>query len=271
MMNAELNESGYQRIRAWLQHKCGMNYQDKKKDLLTHRMQRVCERWGIPHFDELANKIEMGLDREIQFAVLHAASTNHTFFFREPQVLDFFQNTILPGLPKTGARIWSAAASTGDEAYTLAIMIAETRGRDYVANNHIGILGTDISEVVIGNAELGIYPSSHLDQTPANILPRYFSPLGMDQYQVHDDIRKVCTFRRLNLKASPYPFQKLFHVIFCRNVLYYFDRAHQLSTVEALYDVTEPGGWLLTSVTESLRDMDTRWLTIQGGIYRKAF
>ena len=270
MIQEALEESGYQRIREWLHKQCGMNYQDKKRDLLTHRMQRVCERWGISNLDLLAEKVELGLDREIQFAVLHAASTNHTFFFREPQILDFFKNTILPDLPQKGARIWSAAASTGDEAYTLAIMMAEARGRHWIENN-VSILGTDISEVVIGSAEMGIYGSSHLDQMPPNILPRYFSPLGMDQYQVQEDIRRVCMFRRLNLKANPYPFKQLFHTIFCRNVLYYFDRAHQRSTVEALYDVTEPGGWLLTSVTESLRDMDTRWITIQGGVYRKAF
>ena len=269
-MNTELNELGYQRIRTWLHTKCGMDYKDKKKDLLTHRMQRVCERWGIPHFNALADKVEMGLDREIQFAVLHAASTNHTFFFREPQVLDFFKDQILPDLPKSGVRIWSAAASTGDEAYTLAIIMAEARGRNWIEHN-LSILGTDISEVVIANAENGIYANSHLDQMSPTLLKHYFSPVGMDQYQVNDDIRKACTFRRLNLKASPYPFTKKFHTVFCRNVLYYFDRAHQLSTVESLYEVTEPGGWLLTSVTESLRDIDTRWVHIHSGVYRKAF
>ena len=79
----------------------------------------------------------------------------------------------------------------------------------------------------------------------------------------------MCTFRRLNLKAQPFPFRRPFDIIFCRNVLYYFDREQQRRTLEALYEVTEPGGWLLTSVTESVRDLGTRWCWVGGGIYRK--
>lgn len=264
------HEEGYQRIRGWLHDRCGISYQEKKKQLLIHRMQKVCERCGIPDLETLADRVESNRNHDIQLAVMHAASTNHTYFFREPQVLEFFQNTILPALPQNGGRIWSAAASTGDEAYTLAIMAAETRGRDWAKRNVL-ILGTDISEVVIAHAEAGIYGESHINQMPGNMLERYFDPVGMDQYRVQDDLRRICTFRRLNLKASPYPFQKAFHAVFCRNVLYYFDRAHQRAAVEAIYDATEPGGWLLTSVTESLRDLDTRWLPVQGGIYRKAY
>lgn len=264
------HEEGYRRIRCWLNERCGINYQEKKKQLLIHRMQKVCERSGIADLSALADSVENGRNRDIQLAVMHAASTNHTYFFREPQVLEFFRTTILPALPQSGARIWSAAASSGDEAYTLAIMAAEMRGRDWARRN-LAILGTDISEVVIAHAEAGIYGESHLEQLPPKALEQYFDPVGMDQHRVQDDLRRICTFRRLNLKASPYPFQKAFHTVFCRNVLYYFDRAHQRATVEAIYDATEPGGWLLTSVTESLRDLDTRWLPVQGGIYRKAY
>lgn len=265
-----VHEEGYHRIRGWLNERCGINYQEKKRQLLEHRMQKVCERCGVADLNALADSVENGRNREIQLAVMHAASTNHTYFFREPQVLDFFCSNILPSLPQSGARIWSAAASSGDEAYTLAIMAAETRGRDWTKRN-LAILGTDISEVVIAHAEAGIFGESHLEQLPEKVLAKYFDPVGLDQYRVQDDLRRVCTFRRLNLKASPYPFQKAFHTVFCRNVLYYFDRAHQRATVEAIYDVTEPGGWLLTSVTESLRDLDTRWIPVQGGIYRKAY
>ena len=80
----------------------------------------------------------------------------------------------------------------------------------------------------------------------------------------------MCTFRRLNLKAAPYPFAKGFNVIFCRNVLYYFDRQHQFQILEQLYDVTEPGGWLLTSLTEVVRDLGTRWQPVTNAVYRRS-
>ena len=263
------HEKAYQRIWDWLHDRCCIFYQDNKKQLLIQRMQGVCVRHGIPDLETLADILESGRNRDITLAVMHAATTNHTYFFREPQVLDFFLDVILPGLPKSGGHIWSAASSTGDEAYTLAIMATQIYGRDWVERNLV-ILGTDLSNVVIAHAEAGIYSECHLDQMPGEILERYFDPVGMAQYRVRDDLRSICIFRLFNLKSIPYPFHIAFHAVFCRNVLYYFDRVHQQAIVEAIYDITEPGGWLLTSVTESLRDLDTRWIPIRCGIYRKA-
>lgn len=263
------DEKAYQGIRRWLNERSGIFYGEKKKQLLMHRLQRVCERYGFSGLPELEHCVAGGRRGEVLSAVMSAATTNHTYFFREPQVLNYFSTTILPGLPQKSVRLWSAAASTGDEAYSLAILAAESRGRAE-ACRHVAILGTDISAPVIAQAESGLYGGSHLEQTPKRLVERYFEPAGIEQYRVAGDIRRMCTFRRLNLKVRPYPFQKTFHVVFCRNVLYYFDKAHQRSTVEALYDATEPGGWLITSVTVSLRDLNSRWLPVSSGIYRKA-
>lgn len=266
-MTASLDAS-YRRLRDWLHQRSGMNYPEKKKLLLINRMQRVCERYGIADLGTLADSLIAGCNQDLQYAVLHAASTNHTYFFREPQVLNYFKDMILPTLPEAGARIWSAAASTGDEVYTLAIIAAEMRGIDW-ATRKLAILGSDISDVVIAHAEAGVYGSSHIAQMPGSFLKRYFNPVGLDQYRIQNELRRSCTFRRLNLKSSPYPFQKSFHVVFCRNVLYYFDRAQQREVVDAIYDVTEPGGWLLTSVTMSLRELGSQWIPVQSGVYRK--
>lgn len=263
------DESGYLRIRHWLNERCGIYYQERKKQMLMHRMQRVCQRHGISDLTVLADHIESGRSPSLQRQVMDAASTNHTYFFREPQVLDFFRDTILPTLPQSHVRLWSAAASSGDEAYTLAIMACQSRGQHWSRAN-LAILGTDISETMIAQAEAGVFGSAHLERVPAPVLRQYFEPAGLDQYRVCEELRQMCTFRRLNLKASAYPFQNGFHVVFCRNVLYYFDPAHQQAILETIYDATEPGGWLLTSVTESLRSLDTRWVPVHGGVYRKA-
>lgn len=263
-------EFEYQRIGNWLQDRCGMVFPEKKRELLIHRMQSVCERYKIRDLNTLADQLVMGTDSELIYAVIHAASTNHTYFFREPQVLNYFQDHILPNLPAEEVRIWSAAASSGDEAYTLAIIAAEKRGMSW-AKRRLAILGTDISDVVIAEAERAVYSSLHIDKMPTTILPSYFDLVANDQYQVKADIRQLCTFRRLNLKNHPYPFQRNFHVVFCRNVLYYFDKQQQKEIIEAIYDITEPGGWLLTSVTVSLRGLESRWQMIDSGIYRKPF
>ncbi len=265
----KFSDAGYERVRTWLNARCGIHYAEKKKELLTQRLGRVLDHFDLDNLDDLAFCVETGHKEEIQLAVMHAASTNHTYFFREPQVLDFFRDTILPLLARQPElRIWSAAASTGDEAYTLAILVAEILGREQAANR-VSILATDISAPVIKQAESGIYGASHFEHTPEHLLKRYFEPVAGNEFQVAPFIRRMCTFRRLNLKAQPFPFRRSFDVVFCRNVLYYFDREHQCGTLEALYDVTEPGGWLLTSVTESVRDLNTRWCWAGGGIYRK--
>ncbi len=264
-----LDTAGYEHIRVWLNQRCGIDYPERKRELLRHRLGRVVTRFGFVDLNELAAQLENEAAFDLQLAVMHAASTNHTFFFREPQVLDFFQGQILPSLAdRETIRIWSAASSTGDEAYTLAIIAAELFGRAAVGSR-VAILGTDISEPVVERAESAVYTSNHLEQTAEDILARYFTRTGIDQYRVVDDIRRLCTFRRMNLKATPYPFRRMFQVVFCRNVLYYFDREHQIATLESLYDVTEPGGWLLTSITEAIRDLGTRWQAVTSGVYRK--
>ena len=265
----KIDDSGYERIRTWLNVRCGIHYAETKKELLTQRLVRVLGQFELDNLDDLALCVEMGVKEDIELAVVHAASTNHTYFFREPQVLDFFRDTILPlNARRSELRIWSAAASTGDEAYTLAILAAEALGRESAANR-VSILATDISAPVIKQAESAVYGAPHFEHTPKHLLDRYFEAAEGGELQVAPFIRRMCTFRRLNLKAQPFPFRRHFDVIFCRNVLYYFDRENQFRTVEALYDVTEPGGWLLTSVTESVRDLKTRWCWVGGGIYRK--
>jgi chemotaxis protein methyltransferase CheR len=263
------DDSGYERIRTWLNARCGIYYAEKKKELLSQRLARVLERFGLSDLEELADCVETGQKGDVEQAVVDVASTNHTYFFREPQVLDYFSNTILPNLAhKPALHIWSAAASTGDEAYTLAILAAEIMGPEQAASR-VSILGTDISAPVIKRAEAAVYGAAHLEHAPEYLLQRYFEPAEAGDLRVVPHIQRMCTFRRLNLKARPFPFHRPFDVVCCRNVLYYFDRVNQRRTLEALFDVTERGGWLLTSVTESVRDLGTRWCWVGGGIYRK--
>lgn len=269
-MTTSVDQAGFEQIRAWLSQRCGIAFPPSKSDLLRQRMDRVLRRFGFDDLDRLAKELLSARAQDVELAVMHAASINHTYFFREPDVLDRFVELAVPMIQaQPNFRIWSAACSTGEEAYTIAIMLAARLGTPVL--NRIEILGTDISGPVVERAELGIFPHRQFSQTDPQIVSRWFRPTGIEQYQVMHELRNVCTFRRMNLKATPYPFIRPFQVIFCRNILYYFDQDDQAATVEALYHCLEPGGLLVTSVTETIRDLHDRWEPISTGIYRRAF
>lgn len=260
--------AGYDAIRHWLEQTCAIHYPDHKRPLLEQRLGRAQRALGMSSLSQMADALLRPDGREVQLAIMHAASTNHTFFFREKEVLTFFRKQVLPVLAqRSEIRLWSAACSTGDEVFTLAILIAETLGLD--ALRRVQLLGTDISAPVIEAAEAGIFPRRQLEQVPADIVQRYMHPVGIEQFRINDQIRAACTFRRMNLKSAPYLFQRPFQAVFCRNVLYYFAQADQIAVVDAIADVTEPGGLLFTSVTENVRDLSTRWQPVSSGIYRK--
>lgn len=259
----------YERIRRWVYERTGIFFADHKLRNLNERLLRVCSKAHLGSIGELAERLESDLYPELQSVVMDAVTTNHTYFFREPQVLEAFRRRVIPTLPAQGKwRIWSAASSSGDEAYTIAMIVAQTRGRDWLRQN-LQVLGTDVSGPAILQAEKAVYDATRLEHTSAACIQSFFTPDGNGRYQVAEDLRRVCLFRRLNLKAWPYPFQRRFHVVFCRNVLYYFDKPQQREILLNLYQTTEPGGWLLTSVTESLRDLDSPWLYVASGVYRK--
>lgn len=255
-------------VRDWLNDTSGIFYPDRKFDLFGQRMDRVLRKCGLADYGELARRLA-DHDLAVQRAATDAASTNHTFFFREPQILDRFRDELLPDLMRhERIRIWSAACSTGDEAYTLGMIAAEAMGLS-AAQARLGILGTDVSGPVVRQAEHGVYGQNHVQTVPPELMARYFQAAGMQQYRLTDPLRRICTFRRMNLKSVPYPFRNRFHAVFCRNILYYFDRPTQRFILDALLEVTEPGGWLVTSVTESVRDLGTKWVPVSTGIYRR--
>jgi chemotaxis protein methyltransferase CheR len=267
-MSTSMDHSGFEQIRTWLSQRCGISFPPSKSELLRQRMERVLRRFGFDDLDRLARELLSSEAQDVELAVMHAASINHTYFFREPDVLERFVDLAVPVVQaQPNTRIWSAACSTGEEVYTIAIMLAQRLGMPVL--NKIDILGTDISGPVVERAELGIFPHRQFSQTDPQTIARWFRPTGIEQYQVMPELRDVCTFRRMNLKATPYPFSRPFQFIFCRNILYYFDQDDQAATVEAMYHCLEPGGLLVTSVTETIRDLHDRWEPISTGIYRK--
>lgn len=261
--------SHFESIRTWVLKHTGLHYPARKHSTLYHRLQKVCREMGFATLQELDLHLHQRDIPDLSVRLACAVSTNHTFYFREEEMFQFFQEVVIPTLPHDDTwRLWSAACSSGDEAYSLALLLADHLGPEAV-QQRVRILGTDISADCLEQAEFGIANDRRLEKVPESLRRQYFRPVGLGQWQVSAKLKSLCTFRRLNLMSKPWPFSNQFHVIFCRNVLYYFDQPDQQELVERMYDVTVPGGWLITSVTESLRGMKTRWQVLQTGVHRK--
>jgi chemotaxis protein methyltransferase CheR len=213
--------------------------------------------------DELSNLIDV-------------ISTNHTFFFREPAHFEFLEKNVIPEMtgPKGcahrgGFRVWSAASSSGEEVYSLAILLAEQ------ALARPGWLwqieATDISTRILKRAREAIYPSESVSKVRPDLLKRYFQcGLGPQEgnYRVKTELGSRVTFRHLNLLGNTYPFTDPFHVIFCRNVMIYFDRPTQEELVRRLSERLVPGGYLMVGHSESLTGIRHRLKTVKPAIYQ---
>jgi len=256
-------------IRQWIFAHTGLHFGENKQVILYRRLKTLCWKQGLPGLQEMSQQLNGRTDSQLAVEVARAVSTNHTFFFRELQVLKRVAQAIAPQMADGPAwRIWSAAASSGEEVYTVAILLAEALGLAR-ARQSVALLGTDISYPMIEQAEHAVYGAARLEEVPPQMFKQYFQPVGLGQWRVRPEVRQMCTFRRINLQSVPWPFKHSFHVILCRNVLYYFDLPGQEQLVERLYDVTLPGGWLVTSVTETLHGLRTRWRKVDAGIFRK--
>lgn len=255
-------EQSLHTLRAWVAQRLGLHF-ERQIDTFEQRILAYCRSRAMTPAEVVAE-----LEREtpaVVIGVAEAVSTNHTAFFREPEAFQLLRETIVPTLPKRDPlRLWSAAASSGEEAYSIAFTLRERLAPFDLAR--VRILGTDLSPRQLLRAELGRYPRfMHPSDEPFTAL---FELEGEDLV-VPRDVRAMCVFRTLNLTRQPWPFTQQFNVVFLRNVLYYFDVDMQRRVVEACYDVTAPGGWLVTSLTEPLLDLKTRWERVGPGVHRR--
>ena len=236
---------------------------------MRKRLTELARRLDLDSPNALAARVRS--ERESMYGLLaDTLSTNHTTFFREPIVLERIPRDIMSSLPRRvdRHRIWSAASSTGEEAYSVAMLLAEHLGADR-AQQEYAILGTDLVQRVVQQAERGRYSRAVVKGMSEDRKLKWFSKKGSDAFEVSAELKRMCTFRRLNLVNDNWPFNQKFSIILCRNVLYYFDKQTQTKILQGLYRVCEPGGWLLTSVSESLREIESKWVTLSTGIHRK--
>jgi chemotaxis protein methyltransferase CheR len=267
----KLTQTEFTAIADIVRQQCGINLA-RKKDLVESRLCGLLSRDGYRNFGEYLNRIREDRNGEEMTNLLNLVTTNHTFFFRESRHFEYFEKEVLPWLyanvPSRDLRIWSAGCSTGEEAYSLAMVID-----GFFSNKpdrwDTQILGTDISTRALRQAQDGYYSEQSVQQIPADLIRRYFQRAGGDRYRVSERIRDQVIFRRFNLMADSFPFRKKFHVIFCRNVMIYFDQKTKNQLIDRFYDITVPGGYLFIGHSEALQRDETMYRYVMPAVYRK--
>ncbi|HEY2842315.1 MAG TPA: protein-glutamate O-methyltransferase CheR [Bryobacteraceae bacterium] len=260
----------FEKIRKLIYDKAGIDLRQGKQTLVAARLGKKMRESGLRDYDAYLDSVMADKTGDSMIALIDALTTNYTSFWREPQHFHFLRDEIVPTVRnKRQIDIWCAAASTGEEPYTLAFSMLDALGP--AALTQVRILATDISTRALAAATKAIYPSDRLQGAPKQWLSRYCSP-GQGQFQgfcqVRSEIRRMIQFRRLNLIES-FAHPGTFPLISCRNVMIYFDKSTQQSLVNRMANHLEPGGHLFIGHAESLSGVEHGLRFIAPAIYQR--
>ncbi len=265
-----LNASEFEKIRRLAYDTFGLDLRTGKETLVSTRLGKHMRQSGCRSFDEYYQFVVGDSTGKSLINLIDALTTNHTSFFREPAHFDFMRKVLLPEWKNRGKiDIWSAACSSGEEPYTIAMCLLEELGT--IAPGKVRILATDISTKVLAKAGQGTYPAERLEGIPDSQLRKYWlrgEGEWAGWYRAKKDMRALMEFRRVNL-LEPVSQMGRFALIFCRNVMIYFDKPTQQQVVKRLGDCLEPGGYLLTGHAESLTGISHGLEYVQPAVYRK--
>jgi chemotaxis protein methyltransferase CheR len=248
-----VNQPDYEYLRKLLKDHSGLDLSADKQYLIESRLLPLARKAGLADIGELVQKLKGGSSAVIA-QVVEAMTTNETFFFRDKVPFDHFRDSILPEIIKARAnrksiRIWCAAGSTGQEPYSLAMCVKEMGAA--LSGWRVEIVATDISQEVLGKSKAGIYSQFEVQRgLPIQMLVKYFKQIG-ELWQLNPDIRAMVQHRQLNLLHD---FSQLgvFDIIFCRNVLIYFDQETKINIFGRLARIMEPDGFLVLGAAETV-------------------
>lgn len=254
-----LSDKTFESWRKYIYDICGIYFQDNKKYLLESRLQKRISFLGLESFDSYLDYIKYNSNRQTELRYLYEAITiNETFFFRNQPQLDALVTSVIPELNnsttkfnKNKIRIWSSASSSGEEAYSIAIVLTELIKPKY-PNLEFEIIGTDINQAMVDSAKKGVYREYSIRNTPPYYLKKYFRNFG-STYELDPNIRNMVSFKILNLyDDSAMKAMINFDVIYCANVLIYFDVKSKIKVVSHLYNSLYKGGYLFIGYSETL-------------------
>lgn len=265
-------EEDFNYIRKLVYKVSGIQLSDIKQDMVYSRLARRLRTLKLTSFSDYCQFIEDNYDQEITNTI-NAITTNLTHFFREEHHFDMLKERVIPELMKSQPkgkrmRIWSAGCSTGEEPYSIAISLLET------LNNHsqwdARILATDLDSNVVAKCKAGVYDKSRIDPVEPRMAKKWFSDYSENPNQVivNEKLKEIIAFKGLNL-MSDWPIKEPFDVIFCRNVLIYFDKPTQQKLFSRFYDLLTPGGYLFLGHSEQLGKFQKHFMSLGKTSFKK--
>lgn len=267
-----ITDKEFKQLAAFIHKNYGIHLKKEKETLITGRLHKVLSDLGLNSFSEYYDYLIKDQTGMALAELVDKITTNHTFFMREAEHFVYLRDQVLPfwksNIKNNDLRVWCAASSTGEEPYTLAMIIA-----DYFEPVKDAwdtkLLATDISSAALNTAKKGIYPNERLAELPLYWRNKYFIKHDALNMKTTDFLKNQVLYRNFNLMEEVYPFKKKMHVIFCRNVMIYFDQKTKEVLVNKLYDLLEPGGYLFIGHSESLNRETTNFKYIRPAVYRK--
>ncbi|MFZ5504995.1 MAG: CheR family methyltransferase [Pseudomonadota bacterium] len=262
----DITPAQFGRFRNWLHEVAGIALAEHKKSLLMGRLGRRLPACGVADYGAYFDLLMSGqMPGEVQVAI-DLLTTNETYFFREPAHFDFLREQVLPGLSAGAVKVWSAASSSGEEAYTLCMVLAETLGM----GRSWEVFGSDLSSRVLETAARAHYPMTRAERIPRELLHRHcLKGTGRQAgtFLVDRSLRARTRFGQINL-IEPLPDIGPFDIVFLRNVMIYFDLPTKREVVSRVLGRMRPGGWLFVSHSETLNGVSAALDMVRPSIYR---
>lgn len=274
---AELTDEQFHKIADFIQTNVGIKMPDQKKIMVQSRLQARLKALNIDSFDEYINfAFSVGAKSDEEIALMiDVITTNLTSFFRENPHFEYMKSNVLPEFVKNGwtnVEIWSAACSSGQEPYTLSMVMQEFMRSNKNQIADYSILATDISSRVLEKAENAVYTMDDIESLSFDLKKKYFLKATKQddiRVRVKPEVRKKVHFDRLNFMDSSYPIKTKKHIIFCRNALIYFDKETQEAVIRKLIEHLVPNGYLFLGHSETIFGMNLPLKTVGPTIFKK--
>jgi len=253
MLTIPLADSTFRDLRDYIYEKSGIYITDTKKYLIENRLSRILQENNLDSFEKYLELIKFRSNGNEISRLFDAITTNETYFFREPDQLNVLINKVLPTVlsQKKTMKIWSAACSTGEEPFTISIMLKNK----FPSIGQFEIVGSDLSESVLHSAKRAVYNSYSVRNVDASYLSKYFSAADKS-YTLNDEIKRTVKFMKVNLiDHTTTRLIRNADIILCRNVLIYFDTKAKQKVISNLYNALNPGGYLIIGSSESLHSV----------------
>ncbi len=271
----DLTEREFDLFREIIHRETGIALSEKKKRLLVARLSKRLRALNLESFSAYHDYLQNHPDSEKELSnLINRITTNKTDFFREKHHFDFMLNEMFPALIKQREssgdkkiRIWSAGCSSGEEPYTIAMTVKEAFSGQHGWD--IKILATDLDTEILARAKNGTYDSATVEPVPPAYLTKYFNRTASG-YEVIPQVKNMIAFRKLNLMAPQFPMKGLFDVIFCRNVIIYFDAPTKETLMNKFHSYLKPDGYIFIGHSESLMNMKVKFSYMKNTIYRKS-